>query len=84
VYFGFTSEEVLELNIEQFDYAVELLNNVMMRHRRDELVRTATGSQGDDKSIQKLLKGYERKKGDAARIKADAQGFLKFAGGGRV
>lgn len=84
MYFGFTSEEVLELNIEQFDYAVELLNNVMMRHRRDELIRTATGSQGDDKSIKKLLKGYERKKGTPEKIKADAKGFLKFAGGGKV
>jgi hypothetical protein len=70
----------LELELPEFDLAVELVNSVLMRHHREELLRTNIAAQGDAKAVKAALKAYNGV-GERER-KADEQAFLKFAGGG--
>jgi hypothetical protein len=81
VNFGFTAEEVLDLNMEQFDLAIELLNNVYIRHHREELVRMATATQGDEKGIKTALKSYQRTGETPVGTRSEGD-FLAFAGKG--
>lgn len=67
--------------MEQFDFAVELLNNVYIRHQREELIRMATATQGDEKGIKKALKSYKRKGETPIGTRSEAD-FLAFAGKG--
>ena len=65
--------------MEQFDLGIEMLNNVYVRHHREELVRMATATQGDEKGIKKALKSYTRK-GEAPVGTRSAEEFIAYAG----
>jgi hypothetical protein len=81
VNFGFTPQEVLELDLAQFDDALELINNVYKRHHREELVRMATATQSDEAGIKKALKSYTRE-GERPIGTRSERDFLAFAGKG--
>jgi len=68
------------LTLSEFDRAVEKVNNVYTRHNREELVRTATASQGDAKAIKTAL-AHLRRKGERDPNVKTAKEFLHFNGG---
>lgn len=73
---------MLDLNLEEFDEALELLHNVHKRHGQEDLIRQNVASQGDGKAVKKLAKECYTRDGDRALGVRSEQEFLKtFAGG---
>ena len=64
VHFGFDPDDVLSLNLEEFDEALEILLDVHKKHGLEELIRTNTATQGDRKAIKKLAKEVSNRTGD--------------------
>ena len=82
MYFGFEPEDVLDLDLAEFDEALELLQNVHKRHGQEDLIRTNVASQGDGKAVKKLAKQLYTREGERPLGVRTEQEFLQtFANG---
>jgi len=82
VHFGFAPDEILDLALDQFDEALELMMNVRKRHGQEDLIRQNVASQGDGKAVKRLAKDLYTRDGDRPIGTKSEQEFLaSFARG---
>jgi hypothetical protein len=73
---------VVGLDLEEFDEAFELLQNVRKRHGQEDLIRQNVASQGDAKAVKKLAKDAYTRKGDRPLgTKSEKEFLYTFAKG---
>jgi hypothetical protein len=82
VYFGFEPEDVLDLNLVEFDEALEILHNVRKRYGQEELIRQNVAAQGDSKAVKKLAKVAYTREGDRPLGVRTEQEFLRTVANG--
>lgn len=73
---------MLDLDLEEFDEALELLHNVRKRYGQEDLIRQNVASQGDSKAVKKLAKAAYTREGDRPMgVRTEAEFLHTFAKG---